>query len=303
MCADRTLTIYIHDALRQQVAAGRHRFLNTVSDVMTARGFTVDLGRDSAANRQKSVHRPGFALFHMKPPFHDRALSFRKTYLDPFWTIQRTENRWAFSSAKTRFDPAKIDPDLATRFVGQQRQRHFSTYAPTGDDGFIYVPLQGKLTTHRAFQSVSPVEMLKQTAQRFHDRPVVATLHPNESYGTDEHAALNQLLQDHANLQLSDKQPPELLPRCHMVVTQNSGLAFFGYFFEKPAVLFAQVDFHHIAANVGALGIDGAFEAAQSAPDPTPYLFWFLQRMSINASRKNAAERILATLQSHGWPV
>jgi hypothetical protein len=84
----------------------------------------------------------------------------------------------------------------------------------------------------------------------------------------------------------------------------NSSVAFAGYFLKKPSVLFAGIDFHHIAANVGVLGVDGAFEAVRGMKPPYPqYLWWFLQQMSVNAGRPDAEDKIRARLAGLGWPV
>ena len=88
------------------------------------------------------------------------------------------------------------------------------------------------------------------------------------------------------------------------MVTQNSSAAFSGFFFGKPCVLFARVDFHHIAANVASLGVKAAFDRVRSmSPDYAGYVWWFLQRQSINAGRPEAEERIRDRLAALGWPV
>lgn len=88
------------------------------------------------------------------------------------------------------------------------------------------------------------------------------------------------------------------------IAAQNSAVALTGYFFHKPAVLFGRIDFHHIAANVHEEGVKAAFEGIpERGPDLDHYLFWFLQKMSINAGRADAEAQILATVPSRGWQV
>ena len=54
--------------------------------------------------------------------------------------------------------------------------------------------------------------------------------------------------------------------------------------------------------NVGQLGVGRAFDmAGQMRPDYARYLFWFLQRMAINAGRPEAEEKILRALRRGGW--
>ena len=66
-------------------------------------------------------------------------------------------------------------------------------------------------------------------------------------------------------LRLETGGAAEALAACDLVVTQNSAVAFNGYFFHKPAVLFAEIDFHHIAASVPRLGVAAAFRAVRDA--------------------------------------
>ena len=92
---------------------------------------------------------------------------------------------------------------------------------------------------------------------------------------------------------------------CQLVVTQNSSVALAGFFFRKPAVLFAQIDFHHIAGNVPRDGEDRAFATWRNDAEYEAYIWWFLQHMSINAGRppEEVTEKIASVLWNHGWPV
>jgi hypothetical protein len=150
---------------------------------------------------------------------------------------------------------------------------------------------------------MSPLAMVETVLAR-DTRPVVAALHPKEHYAPAELRALERLAEHHPRLTVEKGQMERFLPACAYVATQNSSAAFNGYFFEKPAVLFAQVDFHHIAANVPVLGVDGAFAAlADNHPDYTAYLWWFWQEMSINAGRPQAEAQIAAAMRRAGWPI
>ena len=94
-----------------------------------------------------------------------------------------------------------------------------------------------------------------------------------------------------------------LLHDCDYVVTMNSAVGFFGYFFEKPCILFGDIDFHHIA--LGATPGDlSAFDKIEShTPDYARYVWWFWQHMSINAGRPEAEDKIRDALIRGGWPL
>jgi hypothetical protein len=305
MSDDRLLTFYLHRRLRDRAAGGRHNFISKICAVAESAGFEISFDLADQDRLLRSVARPGYAVFHMHDPFHDRALTIRKAYQYPFWAIERSAERWQWDIARQQFDPFAIDPQKATRFFEFWAQRQFGE-APAGarDGGYVYVPLQGRLLHQRSFQSCTPLEMLEQVLALDPGRPVVATLHPREDYAAAETAALERLAARFPRLSLSRGSMAEHLQNCSYVATQNSSAAFFGYFFRKPAVLFAKIDFHHIASNVQSLGAAEAIaRAAGPPPDYAAYLFWFWQQMSINAGLETAEAKIRSRLQGFGWPV
>ena len=91
---------------------------------------------------------------------------------------------------------------------------------------------------------------------------------------------------------------------CAFVATQNSAVAFNGMILGKPAVLFAQIDFHHAALNVADMGAEAALAAAESARPPLDrYLWWFLKGQAIDAQGPDAGARMLAAMRRGGWPI
>jgi hypothetical protein len=208
--------------------------------------------------------------------------------------------------ALTPFKPQDIDMAEAKRFFEFWRKRLYplANAAPV-TDGPVYVPLQGMIRQHRTFQSCSPLTMIANTADRFANNDIVVTLHPNEVYSDADHGALQDLAARYPNVAISDQDMATCLNACQLVVTQNSSVALAGFFFRKPAVLFAQIDFHHIAGNVPRDGEDCAFATWRNDAEYEAYLWWFLQHMSINAGRppEEVTEKIASVLWNHGWPV
>jgi hypothetical protein len=232
-------------------------------------------------------------------------LTFRRAVHSPFWQIDVSAERWLWSVAAARFDPAGVDPETAERFAGYWKNRVYKAEYPHPQPYVaIFVPLQGRLLEQRSFQAASPIEMLRETLRRLPDTTVIARLHPRETYGADEVDALHDLTRSDRRLILSDRPALELLAECAGVVTQNSSLAFLGFLRAKPALLFARIDFHHIAASVPRDGIDVAFKAFATALPPfASYVWWYWQEKSINAGRPDAEARILAALRRGGMPV
>lgn len=304
MTETRRVTFYLEDGLRQNAEAGQHNFLNLIAEVLRAAGFDLAYRPDSEEERAASATRPGHALFHMAEPTHDRALTLRRVYHYPFWAIERSARRWEWQVAQAPFDPQTVPTRAARQFYRFWQNRLFGD-APTQAtrEGFVYVPLQGRLLQHRSFQSCAPLDMLR--AVLSHDpREVIAALHPKESYSDEELAALARLNRESPRLTITLGGMERWLKTCDYVATENSSAAFNGYFFGKPAALFAGSDFHHIAADAARLGAEEALRIApEMRPDYAGYLHWFWQQMSINAGRPDAKDKIRAALLRAGWPV
>ena len=298
------MTFYLDDSLRISAEAGTHNFIGKVAAVLLAAGFEVEYRANSGAARLASALRPGYAIFHMDQPTHSRALTIRRVYHYPFWQIEPTTERWDWHVAQATFDPASVDQVEARRFHAFWRKRLFPEAQPTSKHGFVYVPLQGRLTEQRSFQKASPIEMIKATLNHDTERLVIATFHPRETYTDTERQAIYDLAEANSRLSIKTGAMDRLLPSCDYIVTQNSSVAFNGIFFNKPTILFARADFHHIAANVETLGIAGAFdEVHRMDPDHAAYLWWFWQKMAINAGRPEAEDQIRGALRRAGWPM
>jgi hypothetical protein len=302
---EKTLTFYLEEPMRSQAEVRRVNIVNRIAKAFESCGYQTLFRDNSDQEILASANRPGYAMFHMEEPFHSRALTLRKAYYYPFWRIGASAKRWKSPVAAKTFDPTTVTAKAAQQFARYWRRRLFGDMGPPGQDqGFVLVALQGRLLEHRSFQSASPIDMLQATARANPDRPVVAALHPRESYSEQEMRAMSRLCAATANLEIATQTGDALLVGCTCVVTQNSSVALAGYFHAKPAVLFGRIDFHHIAANVHDLGVDAAFaQAHQLHPDYDKYLYWFLQLNSINAGREDAEEKILAAVRNCGWDV
>lgn len=293
-----TLHIYLLEPLRSKAAAGEINVFNKIEQALD--GWTIRYHDDTDAERMSAAGR-GYGLFHMREPTAPHILCLRRTYHYPFWRIEKTNERWNFDVARSSFEPSRIPADKATAFYQRWRPRIYGN-GPTLRGGFVFIPLQGRLLEQRSFQSQSPVEMIETVLSRMPETQVRASLHPRETYTQGELAALDRLVTRHPRFQMVSAESKELLAECDLVVTQNSSVALTGYFAQKPAILFAGSDFHHIA---GSVPRDGLEAALKDRPDPdfVAYLFWFFQWQSINAGSDRATEKLRARFASHGFPV
>ena len=303
MSDPRVMTFYLEPSLRQSAEAGEHNFLGKVAALGRAAGMEIRFRGNSPAERAMSYPEREYAVLHMDPVPHRNAVTLRRAYYYPFWSIEQTDRRWEFDVARARFDPGKVSKDEARGFVDRWRRKWFDGWGD-GPKGHVYIALQGRLLEQRSFQSCTPVEMIEAVLSYMPGQPVIAGLHPGESYSEAELSTLRILASKYRNLTVRKGGMSEVLPGCTCVVTQNSAVGFAGLIWHKPLVLFGRIDFHHIAATVWDSGPDQALGAVSAMrPDYDTYVWWFLQHMAINAGRPEADEKIAIRLRSFGWPV
>ena len=302
MPRSRTLRLYLDAHVRARLEAGRHNFFAHVVGAFEDIGWRVRIRPDTRAERARSYARPGYALFHMERPTTRRSLTTRLAYTAPFWRIEAQAERWKFEVSTKRFDADQIDPDQAADFRRRTIKRLYPwVKTETNKADYIYVPLQANLLRQRGFQAASPIDMLRDAVRRFPDRPIVVSLHPKVRYAEVERAEVADVLTGHSDAHLSKLSAEALLPGARLVVTQNSSVAFLGYFLDVPAVLYGGIDFHHIAGNVAAVGVDQAFEEALQPEIPyAQYLYWFLKENGLNAGAPDIRAAILERVRAHG---
>ena len=296
------IAILLDDGLLISARAGRHNFIALMEGVLRDAGHDVHFLPEGAATGDLPDH----SLVHMSQPVSQHGLTFRRAYHYPFWRIEATERRWAWEVARTPFPERTHDTDEARQFQTRWRKRIHGVAAlpPHRADGHVYVPLQGLLTRHRSFQTMSPVEMIETVLRLDPSRRVIATLHPKERYDREDRSALKRLQAEHARFCVDDMPPAAHLADCAYVVTQNSSVAFEGFLFDRPAILFARIDFHHIALSLPHMPVEDAFaRVATHRPDFAGYVHWFWQDQSINAGRPEAKDRIAARFRELGWTV
>lgn len=303
MAQARILRIYLEPDEMRRARDGEFPFMTRIKSAFEWEGYRVEFRRASEAERLKSATRNGLSLFHMADPFHDRALNLRRAYYYPYWRIENTAARWEFDVAGKSFDPGETDTETAREWTANWRKWLFRGKAadPTRG-GFVYVPLQGRLLERRSFQAAAPIDMLGEALARAPDRDVLATLHPGETYSAKELRALEELAEAEPRLRVKTGGMEDALATCDYVVTENSSAALSGFFFGKPAILFAKIDFHHIALNVAEIGVERAFDEVEiHAPDYDAYLYWFIHLNAIKADADDAGDKIIARIKALGW--
>lgn len=306
MSEAKILRIYLDETMLWQARQGTFGFCARVTKAFEEAGFRVDLRRNSFEERMKSGARRGYSLFLMDDPFHAKSLTMRKAYYFPFWRIEKTAKRWEFEVAQKSFDPREIDTDLAQKWFGNWRRWLFKRRPENTEmEGLIYVALQGRLGDHRSFQTMSPLDMVRDVQTRAGNRRILLGLHPGETYSISERKALEEVAAGDTRVIVQTGGMEEALQVCDLVVTQNSAAALSGFFFQKPAILYGESDFHHQMPRVSKLGTTEAWRQVQAVtPSFSEYLYWFVQINSIKADVEGEAEsKILASCRRLGWEI
>ena len=286
MCA--VLNFYLDSQKRSRAEAGDGIF-GLVTAVVKAAGWQVCYRNDA-----DPVTGDGYHLVYNREVLEPNCLSLRRCYLDHYFRIEASNDRWEWEVARKPYTP-----QLGTEWFMQHWRERLFKGQPIADGGYIFMPLQGKLLLRRHFQALSPIEMIHATLAADASRRILATLHPRESYTPDELAALHGI--DRFQLVTTGSLP--LLTACDYVVTQNSAVALTGFFAQKPAVLFAKIDFHHIAASVPHIGMHRAFAEVFTPRPYGRYLHWFFKQNALCDVGDDRAANLQARLRAHGWPI
>jgi hypothetical protein len=283
----RVLWFYLDDSRRALAEAGQGIF-GAVVAVVKAAGWQVFY-----RGQRADIEGEGFHLVYNRAVEGPFCFSLRRCYLEKYYRIEATNDRWDWDVAGLNF-PGKPGQAWFQRYWAERLFRGLTI----AEGGYIFMPLQGKLLQRRHFQAASPIEMIRATLAADPQRRIVASLHPRESYSDTELAALRGI----ERFELVKGSMP-WLAGCDYVVTENSSLALQGFFANKPAVLFARIDFHHIAASVGQIGVASAFAAVQGQRPYADYLFWFFKKQALCEVGDDSAARLTDRLRALGWPL
>ena len=285
-------SVHLDPPTLASVEGGGFNFLQRLRSAVEGAGWRLDW-------RSESDRHEAHSLWHMRAPPGSGGLIFRRTYHYPFWHIEAEPERWRWPVARAVFDAESVPVTTARQFTERLAARVLPG-PPPDQEGPALVPLQGRIRQHRSFQTMSPLAMVEAVGRSGYEACI--TLHPREDYSRDDRRALDRIIAAHPSLQLAEGSP-QLLRNCAFVVTQNSAVAFDGLILGKPAVLFGQADFHHIALKVAEIGATEALARAPRHQPPWPrYIAWFMGQ-AIDAMAPDAEAQVLAALRRGGWSV
>jgi hypothetical protein len=301
MTISRTTRIILEPWQLRKVHNGADRVVPRLVSVLKSEDFAVEV----QSKHDAVADFGGYTIYDAAPSSLENSVTFWRAYHPSFFRIEKNTEMFWWDVMNNRFDPTEQNPRDSVGFFKAWQERLFGE-APhrVEQDGSILIPLQAHLLRKRRFQLCSPVNMIKQTAKRFPDRQILLTVHPRVNHSVEELAALLKIQSEYANVHLSERSSFDVLRTCDFVVTQNSSVGFFANFFCKPVVMFAPIDFYHIALNVKRLTAERAFDLVEThRPDYAGFVRWFWQEQSVNLRMGNAENRIRLKLRQNGWPI
>jgi hypothetical protein len=286
------------------IQAGSFRFINRLSNLLTAQGWSV-------SNRTKRRIDPlldridrAYHLHEITGARGPRGLNFRRAYFYPWWMFDFPQQRYGGRIGDLSYVADAIDGTVARAFYADL-QRHYLVGWGRGDpDGPALVPMQAELCRQRDWQFTDLAGLVSHIRAQDPTREVLLKTHPKLTYSDSDTALLRQLctLQ---NVSLATGNMASLLGRAAYVATHNSAAAFEAMVLGIPSILFARTDFHHICPQVKQPGDAPAAFAQLRGPKPdfARYLYWFLELNCLHAGREDAEKRIAELLNTCGWPV
>jgi len=183
-----------------------------------------------------------------------------------------------FSHAKT---PVDVPPQKANNFFAIW-QRLLKARPPVEPQGAVLVALQGKLLKRRSMQTMSPLDMIKQTVAHDPTRDILLKLHPKETYSDAELTAIRDLCGARVRVIDGDLKTAK-----------------------RPAILFGDCEYHHPFLSVRrGVPVSDAFAQVTKLDVPfEQYAYWYLQLNCINTSRDWAGGMIVDQCRELGWEI
>jgi len=297
------IIIHLPAPVKKSVDAGAHNFFSILRQTFETAGYETVTRRQRKYSGVAALFGKDLHIFDIDGAVGRRALNVRRAHFYPFWSLENAGTRRTPRIAGKVFDPKSVNALKAQDFFNKICVRNLPA-APEvlPEDDFIFVPLQGRLLKRRNWQFANCKQMIDSILAQEPTRKILVKPHPRETYSRAEQAFISELSR-FPQISITKADTHSLLAQCSYVATQNSAVAFEGFLYQKPAILFAKSDFHHICQTVTSP--DQATEAfaklAVERPAFEKFIYWYLQLNCINAGRDDAGTVILKMARECGW--
>lgn len=297
----KKLQIYVPELMLETVEKNENSFLMKVHKAFEQIGFEVSFVKATSVSLALSYRDDTYCLFFRNRPQHKNALELRPSAFGAFWMIDKTADPAEKLVYKRKFNPAKIDPQRASDFF--QRMTSRFKKADSDQGGFVLIAMQGKIDRQRFWQSMTPLDMVRETISQETDRKIYIKLHPKEVYSNSELSDLKALT-DGDRIQLVEGDLDKYLASCDYTVSMSSSVSMKGLLYRKPGILFGDAEFHHVFQSVRTKEVGACFkDVLADELEVEKYVFWFLKHQHLWNYSPNAHEDILKRCSLMGWEI
>ena len=275
MPTDRTLNFYLSPHKQEMAAAGKG-IHGIIAQVVQEAGWALHL-RDHL----DTVIGPGYHLVENLAVLAPNCLTLRRCHMDPFYRIESTNDRWQWDVALGRSSRSQ-----APNGSGNTGRSGSSKGCRSRPAAIFSCPCKASCLAVFIF---SP-----EPGRDDRSNPAGRSKAPDPGNPAPQ-----------GNLQPRGTGGPENFRKavrsagstfapaaCGMRLCgdREFGDGFSGFFARKPAVLFAEIDFHHIAGSVPRQGLSERVSGGRPGTFAS-YLHWFLRDNAISAWSDDCARK------------
>lgn len=260
------IVLHLPEHPAPEALSGRHmRLYRVIRDMARKSGIPLQI-RPRAADLTPSTRQPPDDRFadgnlHI---IDDRSvqapgvLNAAVAYFWEFWHLDPVGTKALSSIGAQSYDPASMPYARAERFFAHQRARlvtpRLSKYGQKAEvtalpQGALAVFLQGEFPIRQGVTRFDDLAMLRAVQAWDGDWPILVKPHPLVK-NPFTLAELAVAVHGDDRITLTDANVHDMLDACAATVSINSTVALEGFLHRKPAVLFGQCDFHHLAGRV-----------------------------------------------------
>ncbi|MEO0938524.1 MAG: hypothetical protein AAFY38_10255 [Pseudomonadota bacterium] len=305
METEKGLVFHVPRSWLGPFGSGLLPFYATLTAGLTARGAAYELrALDRETLLDQVAADEAFHIVNHGRFRHPRVLNAGIAYIYPFWNLDPFGIRAFSSIGAARFDPRRIDAEVARPFFRRLKGRivggRASRYEQPADvaevpEGCVAVFLQSE--AHRGVGETMWLDRRAMVAAALEANvgPVVVKPHPRDA-DPETRAWLAGL-----PVTVSEGNIHDLIAASARVVTINSAVGIEAYLHRKPVVLCGRADFHHIADE--ARSAEDVARVLRSEPRRRAYdkyVWWYFADRCLSTTAPDLVDRFLSRVAAGG---
>jgi len=317
--SDLKLRVHLKTIKTENALSGWNlRLYRHLRDFSVEDGFVFETVKRSAAIKAgtRSVAQDAFEdgflnIIDDRSVCHPAVLNAGVAYIGAFWHLDPNGVKALSSIGHREFDPTAFSAKrVATFFEGLQNRYVRKRNSKYGQrEEHVDVPknaislfFQGMAPLSTGVSKFEDFDILELLLNQTSGVPIVVKPHP---LVTQKHEIdfLHDLAKQDNRLFVTDANVHDILQNSAVTISNNSTVALEGFFHKKPAILFGDSDFHHIAHrfHTGDNVLDLIGKAKNSRPAYPEFLAWYFLDQCLHLNSKKLKEKVYAIFRQHGF--